>query len=68
MGIWFIDDEVAPSLLLNENDFSFAEGYNVAVERPRGCAVQLSNTKTAIIGGGHNGDTEEIIAPVRQMP
>ncbi len=64
MGIWFIDDEVAPSLFLNENDFSFVEGYNVDIERPRGCAVQLSDTFTAVIGGGHNGDTDEIKAPV----
>ncbi len=61
-GIWFIDDAGAPSLTLTNPSETFVTGPSIAAERPRGCAVQISDTKTAIIGGGSNTQEGETVS------
>ncbi len=51
--MWFIDNfgDNIKGQLLDETTKTFSDGPNFANERSRACAVQISPTKTAIIGG-----------------
>ncbi len=51
--MWFIDNfgDNIKGQLLDESTKTFSDGPNFANERSRACAVQISPTKTAIIGG-----------------
>ena len=42
-------------------DLTFAPGVSLATDRPRACAVQISDRKTAIIGGGANNVVGETV-------